>query len=863
VLSNGLEFVIKPSHLSNVVSIQLWIKVGSIHEQDGEYGIAHFLEHMIFKGTEQYKSGEIAKVIEECGGDFNAYTSFEHTVIYLTVCADFADVGLNILAEIFQRSRLDPNDFEIEKEVILEEINKCLDNPGNIIGQKVFEKAFHSTPLARPIFGSKESVSNLRIDKVKNFYQTWYRPDNAFLVVVGDIDAPSISGFINEKFNFSNSLFKRNLSLGLVKDLSFQRSLDFNVIKGDFKTPRLELVFPAPPLGHFDCVCLDLAASVLGAGEMSRFNRRIRDKSGSVQSISVSLFSPSFEGLFEISAILHEEQIFGAIRDILRELALIRGAEPVTESEISRIRANLRAEHHAQIETVDGQARILGNGMLTNHKMLFDMVYSTLLENIPISSITSAIKNWISTDTMKVVVLVNNKSLLNEEQLRKWVREILEEKAIPDTFKYKVPQPLKTAAEPSEIILENHGLKVIYKQNRQSELFTLTAATEGGLRAEKDYEYGVFNGISQMLGSSHLTKSYEMLVNEIESNGASLEGFSGRDSLGINLQCMSGQTRWIIGNFQECLVNPQFEDDLWQIRQREILQAIEAHDDSAPGICMRRLQEEVYGSHPYSQSILGNVEAVKKFNAQTLHQKFLSYRDKGPWVFAAIGPQSPKEFSESIKDIVDVFKCLKQRRQFFASKNFENQDRFKQVIVTKDREQTQIAIGFSGLPWDDPDRFALDILINILGGSSGRLFRTLREERGLVYNVSPILSYGRERGLVGAYAAAAPSKAKIAMELLREQIFDMCERKPSDSELKRAKSYIVSTHEMAYQRANVRVSSMALMEVYGLGFDDFLQYAKKIQLVSCEDIQRLASRLFEGKWFAEVFVGRNEFEKNI
>ena len=141
-LENGVEVVLKENRFTPAVAIQIWVGVGSMHEKPEERGMAHFLEHMLFKGTEKRAVGEIAASVEACGGDINAYTTFDQTVYHLTLAAEHAHLGVDLLCDAFSSSRIDVVEFQREREVILEEIRRSNDSPGSILGRRVFELMF-------------------------------------------------------------------------------------------------------------------------------------------------------------------------------------------------------------------------------------------------------------------------------------------------------------------------------------------------------------------------------------------------------------------------------------------------------------------------------------------------------------------------------------------------------------------------------------------------------------------------------------------------------------------------------------------------------------------------------------------------
>ncbi len=855
VLDNGVEVVIKENHFAPTVAIQCWVGVGSLSEGPMERGMAHFIEHMLFKGTDRRAVGEIAGTVEASGGEINAYTTFDHTVFHLTLAAPHAAVGVDLLCDAFAKSRFDAEEFEREREVIVEEIRRGNDSPGARVGRRVFELVFLGTEAGRPIIGSEESVRSFKRDDLYNFYRKWYQPENLTIVIVGDVNAQEMLDLVKKDFGaLARGGLPEKSDLHLKPRPGSAEYPEISIIKGDFQQPRLELVFPAPPLEHFDSTALDLAAFALGSGEMSRFNRRLRDGEGIITSIGASVYSPLFGGLFEVSALTSEDKLLEATTGLAREVALLRGDDPVNLDELQRAQANLKADRVSRDETVEGQARTLGFGLRTPQKLLYDEVYTTLVNAMPLVAVEGAVGRWLRPETATLVLLVPETSTISEADLRKAFRAGLVEKQVAKTRKKPKAAKAMQKSGDAQVFQLKAGVKLVYRFNPNVPLFTLTAATEGGLRAETKATSGLGNAMSGLFASATEKHHYEDLINQIEGRGASLEGFSGKDSLGFHMQCLNEHAGSLLGNFRECLLQPKFPAEQWHSLKREIEQAIVAQKDSPSSLCIRRFQETMFGDHPYRFPLMGTAESVETFTEDSLLQSFRHVRDTGPWVFAVATTRSAEEVKDLLAKALTGFDPASSERRF-ASDGIRKHAAPSRQVIDKDREQCHVVYGFPGLTWADPDRPALDVLINVLGGQSGRLFRELRDNQSLAYTVSPMVSYGRHPGLVGSYIACAAAKAEQALHGLKNEMLALTKAAPTAQELDRARNYIIGTHDLGMQRSDAQTSTMALMELYGYGYDDFLTYPKAIAAVTEQDVLRMAQRLFRPDVATEVLVG--------
>src|SRR3989338_6988287 len=185
-LNNGMTVILEEDHSAKVVAFQMFVRVGSADENEKEAGIAHVFEHMLFKGTEKRKVGQIAGEVEAAGGYINAYTSYDQTVYHLAVASRYFDTGLDIISDAIQHSSFDPNELKKELEVVLEEIRMNEDNPGRTLYKNILSTAFTTHPYKRPVIGFTDTVKSFTREQILNFFKKWYAPNNMTLVIVCD-----------------------------------------------------------------------------------------------------------------------------------------------------------------------------------------------------------------------------------------------------------------------------------------------------------------------------------------------------------------------------------------------------------------------------------------------------------------------------------------------------------------------------------------------------------------------------------------------------------------------------------------------------------------------------------------------------
>lgn len=865
-LDNGIEYLIQKNAFTDIVCVQCWVKVGSINENKNQRGMSHLIEHMLFKGTKKRKVGEIAKIIEHCGGDINAYTSFDKTVYHLSINPEYVETAIDILADAIFYSTFDTNELNKEKEVICEEIRKYRDDPYSMITEKTFSYAFCGTEAARPIIGYEKDIKKFSKTEILKFYNMWYRPDNISVVVLGNIDIEQTEILINKYFGkISKPKFNKNILTQKLIQRQFPKGITTHVIKGDFKKSKLQISFKAPHFENLEAIALDLAMFSFGGAQSSRLVRNIQDSLQLVSEIDASLYAPKFGGITIIHSTPLEDKILQTIEAIASEIINFKYYNPLTLQELQTAKQNYKSSYFFQKEQITKQASKLGFSLQTIYKYVYEEISMLALNKLQLSTIHNIIQKWLDENNVIIIALVPKNYKITSKYLKMaYLKSIQKTKNKVLSQKTKQQHNIiitkstltdNNTNEP-QIIKIKDGITAVYKPNINSEVFCLVAVSEGGLRSENKEIAGINHAVSLMLGKGTISKTYTQLLDIIEGSGASIEGFSGKDSLGLKLECLKEQIDVFIPLFFECLKTPHFYDDPWNAIHKDILETIRSQEDLPAKIGFRKFGELLFNTHPYSLPIYGLKDSVIKFNTQNILDYFNQYKNKGPWVLGCVGPKENQKIIELIKKCCENWNPLNQKRTFNNTILYNNS--IKKEHIFKDREQTHIVLGNIGLNWFSPQRYATDILINILDGQGGRLFINLRDKKSLAYTVTAFCTYAYNNGALGAYIACAPNKVEESINTLINEFKNLYLHPPKDKEIERAKNYIIGTHNLSFQTSESQAMSMALMELYGIGYRDFMEYAQKIKNVSNSEIYEQAKNLLNLDNIVIITVGPNQ-----
>jgi len=349
-LANGLTVVTEHMPGLGSASVGVWIGAGGRHEGEAENGVAHFLEHMAFKGTARRSAVDIAYEIENVGGYLNAYTSRETTAYYARVLGEDVPLAMDMLADILRNPAFAPEEIAIERGVILQEIGQALDTPDDIIFDWLQEVSYPGQPMGRPILGPAERVRGFDEGALRSFTAAHYAPERMIVAAAGAVDHGRI-------LRLAESLFGDMTRGHATRPAPARFSGGERRKVKKLEQAHLALAFEAPPAAHDDAVAAQVFATALGGGMSSRLFQEAREKRGLCYTIFAQASAFADTGALTIYAGAEGGEIGGLCALIGREIAAM--AAEASEDEIARARAQLRAGVVMGLESPSNRAERL------------------------------------------------------------------------------------------------------------------------------------------------------------------------------------------------------------------------------------------------------------------------------------------------------------------------------------------------------------------------------------------------------------------------------------------------------------------------------------------------------------------------
>jgi len=422
VLDNGLKVLVKPDQRAPVVTVQVWYRVGSGDEHDGQTGLSHMLEHMMFKGTEKLAPGDYSRIIAANGGEENAFTSRDYTAYYQNLASDRLAIAFELEADRMRHLKLDPKEFAPELQVVREERRmRTEDDPQSLTYERFNATAFEVSPYRHPVIGWASDIEQYRIEDLRRWYRQWYAPNNATLVVAGDVDPEQVFRLAEQHFGPLESETIEPIKARPEPEQLGEKRIR---VKAPAQEPWLIMGYKTPvlatarPGAEWEPYALEMLAAVLDGGSSARFSRELvrgRQIAASVGA-GYSAFSRR-EELFLLEGSPAQGQTIATLEAALREQIERVRTQPVQPEELERIRTQLIAGKVYEQDSLFYQAMQLG-----------------MLETVGLG--------WELADTY-----VERISAVTPEQIQAVARDYL----VPDHLTVAVldPQPTESAATPS------------------------------------------------------------------------------------------------------------------------------------------------------------------------------------------------------------------------------------------------------------------------------------------------------------------------------------------------------------------------------------------------------------------------------
>jgi zinc protease len=894
-LQNGLDVILHVDHAVPIVHVEIWYKVGSKDEAPGKTGFAHLFEHMMFQGTKHIPEDAYFKYLGQAGASArNGSTSTDRTNYFETLPASELELGLWLessrMGFLLDRPSFAAT-FQNQRDVVKNERRQRIENaPLGGVAQVELEALFPpGHPYRHEVMGSMRDLDAATEADIRGFFNRYYAPNNAVLLIAGDLDVAQVKGLVDKYFG----------PIPAGPPVEKQPVPPLPAPTGERRIPMEAKVNLARGLMAWNTVPifapgdaeLDLLASVLGGGKSSRLYRRLVLELKIAQSVSAVHISRLLGGTFEITYVPLQGHSLAELETVInQELDKLR-AHPVEATELERARNGIKTDLVRGLDTLQGLAGHLlaydvfaGDPAYLGHdldryaaatpaalqkcaaQILLNQVRVTIdvepNHNAPIMGrlVSPAFGQDRPAATAPVAEKPDAaKPDAAKPTTKKPVAEKSAARQTPDAeFRHKLPAadektPFRVPGV-KRFRLKN-GLHVLLAESHKLPLVGVEMVVRTGNGANPPDKAGLADLVADMLDEGTATRSATAIAEEIAQLGATLSTNATWDASSLSVSALSENIDRALDLWADVLLQPAFsEDDLARVREN-LLSALARRKDSPPLVAGLAFARVLYGqSHPYGWPASGTEDSVRRLTRSDVQAFFRKYYRPNNAVLVVAGDIREAELRAKMEELLSGWKP----KPVPAVKIPKAPPVEKTRIFLVDKAgapQSSIRLGVVGIERKNPDYYRALVMNQILGGTFKRLTLNLRETKGWTYGVASMFEARRAPGPWTAGGEfVANHTADSVTEILKE-ISALRADEVGDRELRDTKDEIVRAFPARFATANQVAAQMAALAVYDLPDKELQSFSARIASVTAADVRKTAQKYLGPDNLVIVVVG--------
>jgi len=870
VLANGMTVVVRPVHTLPKVSLQIWYNVGAKDEQTGEKGIAHLIEHMIFKGTDTLSESDINIIAHKLSGSINAFTSYDFTGYLFNLPVQHWQEALPIMADCMQNVSFKDDHLNSEMKAVIQELKMNRDNYPRSLIMDIIGTVFPDHPYHYPVIGFKQDLFDVHASRLRAFYKKHYWPNNATLVIVGDVDVenafalaeqyfghiPANPSYKKEKFYFNKDIISHHVQL-----------------YRDIQQPFAVAAYIIPGLETKNSHLMELVSLIIGSGKGSRLYRKIVDELQLATSLTAFPLMLFEKGVFFIGYEPKRIEDIPLINKTINEEIALMVKDGLSDLEVTRALKQAKMTYYGLLENIESQATHIGKEYLATG----DEDFAFHFLDAPKEEIEKEIKDLLRTHFRPSLMHSGVIMPLEESDKKEW--QALQKES--DEFDKKFLQsrertsPIEPPSHASTIEVKEaskfdfpkyktltlkDGIKVLYYASDNTPKINLILELKARPYYDSNALPGIYNFVANLLTEG--TKKYTgaQLADELESRGIVLRIVPGT----IMMSMLAADFEKGLELLLEVISQPRFdENDIEKVREQTFAE-IKSFWDDPKQFAKQLIDQHVYKGHPYSKDLLGTAESIKKITKKDLvefHKTYFSPRDARLAIVGDIADCNLAQILEKtigkwqgpdVKNIeLPALEPIKSMQEYYA--------------INRD----QVVLSFAGLSVDrkDPDYDKLLIFDQIFGGGllgslHSRLFQ-LREQSGLFYTINGSLISGanEQPGIVMVKTIVSLDRLAEAENAIKN-VIDTAVNSISEQEFTEAKHAIINSMVSNFAtNAGIAMSFLSL-DKYGFPLDFFDTRAQKLAKITIDEVKQAVKKVLNTNKMFTLKIGRVSNETN-
>ncbi|WP_242054849.1 M16 family metallopeptidase [Nostoc flagelliforme] len=868
VLDNGLTVLTKEVHTAPVVSVQVWYKVGSRNELKGENGISHQLEHLMFKGTND-RPVQFGRLFSALGSQFNAFTSYDETAYFGTVQRDKLEALLTLEADRMENSLIGPEQLKSEKQVVISELQGYENSPGYRLSRAVMRAAFPNRAYGLSVGGTKADVEKFTVEQVRNYYQTYYSPENATLVITGDFATEPVLKVVKETFGKVSQRAKKNISrtINNSSDASPSNPVAKKVpivLKQPGSAALLQAVYPLPDIKHPDVPAIDVMDAILTGGRSSRLYQDLVE-SGLASSVSGGAAELIEPGWYEINATAAPGQELRKIAQVVQESLAKLQQQPVTSEELNRAKTQLQASYILGNQDITSQANQLGYYQTIAGDYHFIERYLAAIAKVTPAQVQQAAKAYLNPAQQTIGFFEptqpDGQPGASSGGSGRTVENFSPGKPVDpaELAKYLPPATSETDSNkqslPEEFTL-NNGLKVLLLRDRNLPTINLSGQIDAGTEFDGNQKAGLANLTASNLMNGTQTKNALTLAKTLEDLGADLNFSASREGVNVSGEGLSANLPILIQTLADVLENATFPADQLELSRQRALTNLKVQLDDPRGLGRQVFQQAIYPeNHPFHS--FPTAESLKSISRNDLLNFYQTHYRPDTTTIAIVGDFDSVKVKPLLNKVFGKWQATGKPPVLKIPTVALPQTLTQVNKVIPGKSEAVTYIGYNGISRKDPRYYAALVLNQILGGDtlSSRLGTEVRDRQGLTYGIYSGFAAGINPGPFLIQMQTAPGDAQKAIASTVALLKQLREQGVTEAEFNTAKRSITNSYPVDLANPS-NVSSIILDNaVLGLSRSEIQEFPQRIQEVTMADMQKAIEDLIKPENLVIVTAG--------
>ncbi len=886
VLENGLTILTKEIHTAPVVSVQVWYRVGSRNEHCLQMnGISHQLEHLLFKGTHS-RPIQFGRLFSALGSNSNAFTSYDMTAYFGTVSSDKLEALLALEADRMRHALINDEQLESEKRVVISELQGYDNSPDYRLSEALMRQAFPDRSYGMPVGGTKAEVEKFTVEKVREYYERYYSPENAVLSVTGNFDSTKLQQLIDQTFGKIPAKAASVLKEESVYRTS-HRTLEENQFSSDTKshsevfpngkvmsgrpsihlkepgsTALIEAVYPIPDAQHPDVPALDVMDAILSVGRNSRFFETLVEPglASHVGSYSASLIEP---GWYDISVTLNPGQTLETVDQVLLKTIRAIQSEPVSSEELQRAKTQLIAHFIMSNRDIDSQASQLAYNQVVTGDYSFSDRYLQRIEQVTAADVQRVAQTYLDM-AHRTVGYFEPTQMTGEGAPGGSSQQTTEnfspgEPVDPAVVAQYLPTvgaaPIsESQALPEKFTLEN-GLQVLLLSDHSSPTVTLNGHVLAGNGFDLQAKAGVASLTAETLMGGTQAQDARSLAKVLEDRGASLDFSSFREGVEIEGHALASDLNILLKTLANVLQDAVFPDSELELSRQQAISSLQMELDDPARLGRRVLQQKLYPSgHPFH--VFPTVESVKSITKADVLEFYRQRYAPQNTVLALVGDFDASEVRSQLKAVLGDWSTEVGRPQTVTKAELPKKlERVQEPLPGKAQAVTYM--GYPGIERRDPRFYAALVLNQILGGDtlSSRLGTEIRDRQGLTYGIYSYFAAGQQAGPFVIEMQTSPEDTEKAIQSTLALLHQLRKSGVSEAELNTAKRSIMNSYPVELASLDIVAQRILANAVDGASVEEIRDFPRQIDAVTMKQIDAAIQDLIQPDHLLIVTAG--------